>query len=157
MIKGKVEGKNHPEIFPMQMEDIDMVCSLDLATFGADRSYFLKRRFHFYPALCKVAKAGERIEGFIMGHYGHKGISVGPWVASGMLESPLILLQALALEVPEASITLGCLEANQQAVQLLRSQAFTERPDSPWRMVYGEDVQFGMVEQNYAIGSPAKG
>ena len=155
--RGSLQGRQHAYVQPMRTDDLQDVYTLDRATFGADRSFFLQRRLHFYPALCKVARSDGRLLGFCMGRIGHLGISVGPWVASAEMESPHDLLDTLALEAPGAPLAVGCLVANEKAVETLRRLDFVENPTSPWRMACGELEHPGNVTQNFAIGSPAKG
>jgi ribosomal protein S18 acetylase RimI-like enzyme len=155
--RGSLKGQSHAHVNAMHSADLKEVFALDAETFGADRSFFIQRRLQVYPTLCKVARINGKIEGYILGRIGHLGISAGPWVATARLERPLDLLEALALEAPLTPLALGCLSDNTKAVESLHSLGFVESPTSPWRMAFGRLLQPGMVEQNFAIGSPAKG
>jgi GNAT superfamily N-acetyltransferase len=42
---GKVPGKTYPHVQDMSPADLDTVCGIDFEAFGADRSFFLRRRF----------------------------------------------------------------------------------------------------------------
>ncbi len=46
------------EIRGMRPGDLDADCSLDAEPFGADRRFFLERRFRTYPEAAFVAEAG---------------------------------------------------------------------------------------------------
>ena len=172
---GTIAGRRHSSVRPMAAADLDAVCALDRAAFGADRRFFLARRLARAPALCKVLERDGRIDGYLFGRPVEGGVSVGPWAARPELEQPARLLEALALESGEPRIGLGILESNEAALEAARSLGLTARRDSPWRMTrVWEDtcvspdtralssrpehtVALGASPLAYAIGSPAKG
>jgi hypothetical protein len=71
--------------------------------------------------------------------------------------NPTALLKALAQEAGGRSITIGVLDTNQKACQLVRALGFVERTDSPWRMTKGIRKDLGASPACYAIGSAANG
>jgi ribosomal protein S18 acetylase RimI-like enzyme len=136
---------------------LEAVFLLDTQAFGDDRRFFLRRRLAQHPQLCRVMEEQGRINGFIMGRRGPGFFTAGPWVSTSSAGQAAALLHSLTFESGEQAIEVGVLDANSAAVQLLRSLGFVERPDSPWRMLRGEDGTPGLSSLAYAIGSAAKG
>jgi hypothetical protein len=139
----------------MRPDDLPAVFELDFGAFGDDRSFFLRRRFQFFPQFCRVLERNGRIHGFIMAKRVENLIRVGPIVVEGN-EPPVGLLEALP-ESPDDKLALGVLESHPRAAQWLRSLGYTEEPNPPWRMVYGSGDPPGFSESAWAIGTPAKG
>ena len=154
---GRLAGKQHDEVRPMQAEDLPEVNDLDRQAFGAERSFFLTRRLNIYPELAKILVYDGKIAGFIQGRRGEGWLAAGPWVAAECAKDPAKLLETFAYETGGISLSLGVLECNQPAVKLLRSLGFAERVDSPWRMACGPLSGLGMSSGCYALGSAAKG
>lgn len=160
---GTLQGRDHPHVRTMQPEDLDAVCALDRLAFGADRSFFLKRRLARAPKLCKVLEQDGQIGGFVVGQPGETRVSAGPWVVRPEVARPADLLESLVLEAGQATIGLGILESNAAAVEAARALGLTAHPDSPWRMVLelsgpsSNPGTLGASPMAYAIGSPAKG
>jgi ribosomal protein S18 acetylase RimI-like enzyme len=160
---GTLTGQAHRHVRPMTGADLNAVCALDREAFGADRGFFLERRLAQDPALCKVLVQDGQIGGFVLGRRVEGQVSAGPWVVRPEVERPADLLEAIAAEAEGCRLSLGVLESNQLAARAVRALGFTERADSPWRMVLGPsgasrvpDV-LGASPLAYAIGSPAKG
>jgi ribosomal protein S18 acetylase RimI-like enzyme len=162
---GVLQGRDHPHVRPMHSEDLDAICALDRAAFGADRRFFLTRRLVQGPTLCRVLEQEGQIAGYILGRRAGESLSAGPWVVHPEVERPADLLASLALEAGENTIGLGTLESNTAAVETARALGFTARADSPWRMVRvvpgartpGQMGVLGASPLAYAVGSPAKG
>jgi hypothetical protein len=125
--------------------------------FGADRSFFLKRRWEMFPELSLVLVEGEKMAGFILGRRGEGWLSAGPWVVKKGASHPVYLLENLAGQAKDDYFSVGILESNQAAVELVHSLGFTERPNILWRMVLGESSELGSSPQCYAVGTAAKG
>ena len=154
---GKLAGEQHPQIRLMQPEDLLAVFALDKWAFGADRSFFLRRRLELFPKLCKVMKIGGKIAGYIQGRCGEGWVSAGPWVMAAGVTEAECLLKSLACEVGNLSISVGVLENNTPAAELLQILGFTIREDSPWRMALGPSNNLGASHACCAVGSAAKG
>ena len=154
---GELDGVDHAEVRPMQLADLPQVIALDRRTFGADRSFFLRRRWELYPELSLVMVENDELAGYILGRRGEGWVSTGPWVVEKNARHPFFLLENLAGEVKGEHISVGILECNLEAVNLVRSLGFVERPNSPWRMALGEASHLGVSMQCYAVGSAAKG
>ena len=75
---GKVNGKPHPQVRPMLEKDLPVVFDLDQRYFGADRGFFLARRWNLFPELSKVLVEDDRVTGFILGRWGEG------WMAAGL-------------------------------------------------------------------------
>ena len=154
---GNLKGKKSSHVRRMNVGDLDQVLALDKDSFGADRSFFLKRRLELFPELSYVMENGRRITGFIMGRGGKNWIAAGPWVVDELDENPVDLLNAFALEGSDRPISIGILDCNPQACRSVQSLGFVARTDSPWRMAFGSKASLGVSPQCYAVGSAAKG
>jgi GNAT superfamily N-acetyltransferase len=151
------KGKPSPHVRQMVVSDLEQVFGLDRLSFGADRTFFLRRRLEIYPELSYVLMDGERVTGFILGRKGEGWVSAGPWVISEGAKNPTELLKSFALQAGDLPISLGVLECNRQACDLVRSLGFVERTDSPWRMALGDSADLGISPKCLAVGSAAKG
>jgi hypothetical protein len=146
-----------PYTIPMAENTIQEVIDLDLTVFGADRSFFLKRRLDRYPHLCKVLKREGRIIGYIQGHEAEDIVCAGPWIVKQEEKDPLSLLRALAADTGGRKIRIGVLAINTFAVSVIQSIPGIESQKSSWRMCRGDMSSLGMLGGCYGIGSPAKG
>ncbi len=154
---GDISPKPHLRVRKMTGDDLASVFTIDRKAFGADRSYFLKKRFENWSDACLVYHDNATLHGFITGRHYNGGIAIGPWIADEVLPDPLCLLQAVAANTGETSLHLSVLEINTAAVKLLRDAGFSERDDLHWRMVYGIPGTLGQSTRCYAVGALAKG
>ena len=154
---GNLTGKKSSHVRRMTVGDLDQVFALDNESFGADRSFFLKRRLELFPELSFVMVNSTRLTGFILGRGGKNWVTAGPWVVDESDNNPTDLLNAFALEGSGRPISIGILDSNQQACRLVRSLGFVARADSPWRMASGSSADLGVSPYCYAVGSAAKG
>jgi len=154
---GRLPGRLDQRVRRMTAGDLDQVCALDHLSFGADRSFFLKRRYKLFPQLSFVMMNEDEVIGYILGRCHPGRLSAGPWVMREGAGDLPVLLQAVALEAGEQTISLGVLDLNREAIDLLHSMGFMESMDSPWRMVWGKDNYLGASTRCFAIGSAAKG
>jgi ribosomal protein S18 acetylase RimI-like enzyme len=154
---GSCIAQPHPQVRPMLQADLGDLFHLDKIAFGADRSYFLERRFQHWPKACAVYQKEGKLAGFITGRNFSGGVAVGPWIVTDAVESPLRMLQAIAMFSGENILHLSVLENNTAAVKLLRDSGFTERDDTHLRMVYGKPGTLGQSIECFAIGALSKG
>jgi ribosomal protein S18 acetylase RimI-like enzyme len=154
---GHMAGRLHQNVRRMKTSDLDQVVALDREAFGEDRSFFLQRRLDIFPKFSYVLLQGERITGYILGREGEGWISAGPWVVEEGAADPLDLLHAFTLEAGDRPISVGILDTNHQACELLLSVGFERHANSPWRMALGASNDVGTSLRCYAIGSAAKG
>ena len=154
---GNLVGVPSSRVRPMGVRDLEQVFKLDKMSFGADRSFFIKRRMEIFPELSWVLMDGEKVAGFILGRAGEGWVSAGPWVMGENVENPVELLHSFALQAGERPISIGILDANLLACDLVRSLGFTARDDSPWRMAFGNSDDLGASPGCFAVGSAAKG
>jgi ribosomal protein S18 acetylase RimI-like enzyme len=154
---GKVEGKSHAEVHLMQEKDLPIIFDLDRQHFGADRSFFLRRRWTLFPELSKVMVEEGQVKGYILGRRGEGWVAAGPWVVEPGIKHPQQLLEALAVAIGDQMFSIGILESNLIAVEIIRSYHFVERSDSPWRMTLGVDERLGASPGCLAVGTAAKG
>ncbi|HEX9935173.1 MAG TPA: GNAT family N-acetyltransferase, partial [bacterium] len=147
----------HPNVRHMTEADLVKVLRLDRDAFGADRSFFLLRRFRMHPELCHIFVQSMDVYGYLFGRRGNHLVSFGPWYCDSHVSFPAALLQNAAAEVEGMRIGVGVLETNGNAIECIRSIGLEERPDPPWRMVLGQVDRLGMSERLYAIGSAATG
>ena len=154
---GYLPGELDQPVRRMRSSDLSQVSAFDCANFGPDRRFFLERRFQLFPELSYIMTSGDELTGYILGREGRGWLSAGPWVMRVGAGNLVALLRAIALQAEGRPISLGILDVNQEAIQLVHSLGFTERPDSPWRMVWGKGGELGTSPACYAIGSAAKG
>jgi GNAT superfamily N-acetyltransferase len=154
---GNLTGEKSSQVRRMGVGDLKQVVAVDRASFGADRSFYLKRRLELYPELSYVMVNGGRITGFILGRGGKNWTSAGPWIVDELEENPADLLNAFALKSGDRPISIGILDSNQKACRLVQALGFVARTDSPWRMASGNSTDLGASPNCYAIGSAAKG
>jgi ribosomal protein S18 acetylase RimI-like enzyme len=155
---GSLSGAPSSRVRAMRSEDFAAVCSLDRNAFGADRSFFLRKRLGENPELANVRIDDDRITGYIFGRRRDTLIWAGPWWVERISGGGAELLQSFALGAQGAAISLGILEKNAGAVALVRALGFEDKPEASLRMVRGavEDAP-GLSPDLFAIGTPAKG
>jgi ribosomal protein S18 acetylase RimI-like enzyme len=155
---GSLSGFPSSRVRAMRSEDFAAVCALDRNAFGADRSFFLRKRLAENPGLANVRIANDRITGYIFGRRRASLIWAGPWWVERKSGDGAELLQSFALGAQGKTISLGILETNAGAVALVRALGFKEKPEASFRMVRGavEDAP-GLSPDLFAIGTPAKG
>jgi ribosomal protein S18 acetylase RimI-like enzyme len=147
----------HPQVRPMIDTDLPEVFHLDKIAFGADRSYFLQKRSHYWPRACLVFLHDGKVVGFLTGRNFSGGVAVGPWIVTEEVENPLSMLQALSFSSGENMMHVNALEINPAAVKLLRDSGFKERDDIHMRMVFGKSGTLGQSIQCFGIGALSKG
>jgi hypothetical protein len=141
----------------MEAHHLPEVFALDCEAFGADRRFFLGRRWSLFPELGRVLVEDGQVTGYILGRRGEGWLAAGPWVVMQHVPSPERLLFSLAQQAGDTPVSLGVLDLNQSACALLGSLGFVPRPTSPWRMALGPDEHLGASPGCYAVGSAAKG
>jgi GNAT superfamily N-acetyltransferase len=154
---GTMPGRNSSFVRPMIRADLEEIAAVDRVAFHADRHRYLERRLGFFPKLCKTLVLENRVAGYIMCQPGIGVTSVGPWVVPESVESPLDLLESIALEARDSRLRIGVLECNSRAVRLFRSIDTLEETTPSFRMIFGEETPLGISSQLFAIGSAAKG
>jgi len=154
---GTLEGKTSEGVRMMTPTDLETVGAIDRSAFGADRSFFIKRRLLLFPQLCLIQTDENRITGFIMGQPGNEVVTVGPWFVGNESIDPRVLLHTLAHNCSGQKLRMGILESNAPAAALMRSLKTFKETESSWRMVLGPDIGLGGSPGLYAVGTPAKG
>ena len=158
---GNVHNGSNSCVRNMEDGDLKTVTKIDREVFRGDRGFFIERRLHMYPRLCKVFEFRKEIVGFIMGRPGRDMFWLGPWVMINEdIDHPEDLLRSFAMEAGNSKIILGVLEMNKQAVMKIQTLGFIEHSNPPWRMMFGiskDSMETDWSSKIYAIGSPAKG
>jgi len=154
---GSIRGRSNPRVRPMRKKDLESVFNLDLAAFGADRSFFLNRQFSLNPELSKVLEENGNVRGYILGRRSSGLVWAGPWYADERVEQPEHLLESFAVEAAGSPTGVGILEVNNPAVSLVRSLGFSPCPNPSWRMVMGTSDRLGLAGSLIAVGSAARG
>jgi ribosomal protein S18 acetylase RimI-like enzyme len=154
---GMVRGALHPHVRPMRVQDLDTVCALDRQWWGADRTFFLVRRWQLYPDLCHVLEQGGAIQGYVLARRRGGKLWVGPWGAAAHVERPEALLEALAVADGIVPIHAGVLASSCRAVTAFDHLGFDLAVEPPWRMVCGPDTETGRSMEMLANGTSAKG
>lgn len=154
---GTLQFKPHPLVRPMTAADLSAVFAFDRQAWGADRSFFLRKRFEQHPDLAFIQEREGVASAYVFGRRHGNAVTVGPWLASESVSDPLGLLEMLAGQTGDSVLNIGVLECNSRAVKCLEQAGFEKRDDVPWRMVLGRDTGLGRSPVCFAIGSPAKG
>ena len=145
---------------PMRRADLDAVCSLDLRWWGADRSFFLRRRWQLYPGLCHVLDAGGGIDGYLFGRQRPAGLWIGPWAAASHVPQPESLVQALAGSTAVGAgvpVHAGVLASSHRGRAALERLGLVAGSDAPRRMLCGLQAALGDDARILANGTSAKG
>ena len=155
---GAVAGAPQPNVRAMGHRDLEAVLRLDRRAFGADRGFFLTRRFACCPELAYVGLGPDgEIAAYVLARRAGDGIAVGPWVSHPHAGDAAAVVRALARASGEAPLTMGVLAANPDALDAARGLGLRERADPPWRMALGPSAALGASGSAYAIGAPSKG
>ena len=154
---GRIPGRADPAVRPMRESDLDAVSRLDRRAFGADRSFFLRRRLQLYPELGKVLNEDGEVRGFILGRRRPGLVWAGPWYADPRVTEPERLLRSLALESEGSDLGLGILDRGTHALSIASALGFRQKPNPSWRMVLGDSDGPGLAPELLAIGTAAKG
>jgi ribosomal protein S18 acetylase RimI-like enzyme len=157
-LKGALRPLPSPDVRPMTFGDLEEVTALDREAFGADRSFFLKRRFRLYPDLCSVQVAGGSLTAYLFGRRRGPLVWAGPWWVRPGGGDPSALLRAFGLGSDASEVLLGILETHPAALALVRSLGFQESPKPSIRMARGDLTgSVGLSPALMAVGSAAKG
>jgi ribosomal protein S18 acetylase RimI-like enzyme len=154
---GKVRGALHPHVRPMRADDLDAVCRLDRKWWGADRAFFLKRRWRLHGDLCHVLEQDGVIQGYVLARRRGDRLWIGPWCAATHVERPEVLLEALAEPGLIVQMHAGVLASNARAIRAFDLSGFEVAAEPPWRMVCGPDGALGRSIEVLANGTSAKG
>ncbi len=154
---GVVRGVSHAHVRPMLAEDLAAVCALDGQWWGADRTFFLTRRWHLYPALCRVLESDGLITGYVFARRRGEKLWLGPWGAAACVERPEALLEALAEPDGNVHIHAGALASSLRAIRAFAHLGLAPVTDPPWRMVWGPGTGLGRGTEILANGTSAKG
>jgi ribosomal protein S18 acetylase RimI-like enzyme len=154
---GTVRGALDAHVRPMRVQDLDAVCRLDRQWWGADRTFFLTRRWHLYPDLCHVLVQDGVIQGYVQARRRGDKLWIGPWCATSLVERPEALLEALTEPDVIVHIHAGVLASSARAIRALNHLGLEFSPEPPWRMVCGPNSALGRSIEVLANGTSAKG
>ncbi len=153
-----LSGAQTEKVRPMAPSDLDEVLAIDRKAFGADRSFFLRRRLKLYPELSSVQFENGGLTGYLFGRRRGGLVWAGPWWVSPGTSDPSALLRAFGAGTGASDLLMGVLESNTTAVSLARALGLRERGHASVRMVLGDPVAaIGLSPDLMAIGSAAKG
>ncbi len=155
--QGKVIHHPTPRVRGMLSADLPILFELDKQLFGEDRSFFLNHLFENNGDLCKIILNEDKICGYIIARDRKDEISVGPWMCNSGPEDAKALLTSLSKKTEDKPVRMGIYKDQSEAMTLARTLKLAHRENSPWHMVWGEDIRLGQSESLYAIGSAAKG
>ncbi|MDD8027483.1 MAG: GNAT family N-acetyltransferase [Acidobacteriota bacterium] len=155
--RGLIPASRETGVRPLEPADLPMVLTIDRLAFGADRSFFLRRRLAQYPELAWIRTDGKRIKGYIFGRRRNGFAWAGPWWSAEPDGGDEALLRGFALGSGDIAIQAGILDTNARAVELVRSLGFVEKPNPSRRMVMGAGNPVGIHPSLLAIGTAGKG
>jgi hypothetical protein len=145
---------------PMRAADLEQVCALDRQWWGADRGWFLRRRFMLHPDLCYVLPDGadrHAIAGYLMARRRVGRLWIGPWCVAEEVERPEALLAALASDGQAVPFHAGALAGSARARQAFVRLGWVPSDDAPWRMLWGAPCALAQRPEVLANGTSAKG
>lgn len=154
---GTVRGVLHAHVRPMAARDLDAVCVLDRGWWGADRAFFLRRRWQLHGGLCHVLVQDGAIQGYVLARRRGDRLWIGPWCAAAHVEKPEALIDALAPPGDSVQVHAGVLASSARAIDALGRSDLQRAADPPWRMVHGLDRGLGRGAEVLANGTSAKG
>jgi len=144
-------------VFCMRESDVEEVARFDSRYFGADRLRVLLSLYRDQPETCFVARAGQRLLGYLMSRRVSGVNRVGPWVSADPDVAGRLLnacVEAVGGEGTE--LRLGMPVLNRDGVVLMEKMGFQLRSKSV-RMVWGKPGHRGDVAGIFGIGGPEKG
>ena len=130
------------------------VAAFDAECFGDDRVSMLRLLLRHARTACRL-RTGGSVRAYAIALPSASGVQIGPWIGED-LEAATVVLRSVLREIPGIPVGLGVPCVNREAVELLTSLGFQQRPSS-LRMVYGEPQGRGLPERVFAIGSGATG
>lgn len=154
---GAVFAASHAHVRKMRAGDLDAVCRFDRAWWGADRSFFLKRRWRLHGDLCHVMERRGVIEGYVLGRRRGAKVWIGPWCVAAHVDEPEALLMALAEPGAHVQVHAGVLASSARAMRAFDRLGLDLAAEPPWRMLYGPDDALGRNTEVLANGTSAKG
>lgn len=154
---GTVRGVLHAHVRPMTARDLDAVCVLDRAWWGADRTFFLRRRWQLHGDLCHVLVQDGAIQGYVLARRRGDKLWIGPWCAAAHVDQPEALIDALAAPGVSVQVHAGVLASSARAIHALGRLGLQLGEDPPWRMVCGVNTALGRGTDVLANGTSAKG
>lgn len=134
--------------------DLPEVAAFDAEFFGDDRVSMLRLLLRRAKAACRLSTGGS-VRAYAIALPSASGVQIGPWIGEN-LEAANRVLRSVLSEIPGVAVGLGVPCVNREAVELLTSLGFQQRPSS-LRMVCGEAQGRGLPEHVFAIGSGAMG
>lgn len=155
--RGRMAPGRGAGLWPMGYGDLPKVLAIDLRAFGADRSFFLRRRLDQYPDLAWIRLEEGRIVGYIFGRRREGFCWAGPCWSADAGRHAVCLLRGFAIGAGNADIQVGVLDINTWAVALMRQLGFEEKREPSRRMVLGEGDPVGLEPDLLAIGTAGKG
>ncbi len=155
--RGRIPPSRGAGVWPMGYGDLPKVSAIDLRAFGADRSFFLKRRLDQYPELAWVRLKEGRIVGYIFGRRREGFCWPGPIWSADAGRHAAFLLRGFAMGAGDVDIQVGVLDINTRAVALMRRLGFEEKREPSRRMALGEGDPVGLQPGLLAIGTAGKG
>ncbi len=154
---GRIEPACESGVRPMRQADLTRVLTIDRVAFGADRSFFLRRRLDKNPELAWIRTDGSRILGYAFGRRRQAFAWAGPTWAPEGTEDPAAILRGFAEGAGDIDIQAGVLDVNSRAMDIFRSLSFVEKPHSSHRMILGQGEPVGLHPSLFSIGTAAKG
>lgn len=154
---GTLRGVRHAGVRPMHAGDLDTVCRLDRDWWGADRGFFLRRRWRLHQDLCHVLEQEGAIQGYVLARRRGEKLWIGPWCAAQHVEEPEALLGALAEPDAAVQVHAGVLASSARAIRALDNLGLAPGAEPPWRMAYGPGPGPGRRGEALANGTSAKG
>jgi ribosomal protein S18 acetylase RimI-like enzyme len=154
---GRVQASLDSGVRPMECADLARVLTIDRVAFGADRSFFLRRRLDKNPELAWIRTDGSRITGYVFGRRRRSFAWAGPMWVPEQADEPAAILRGFAEGAGDTDIQAGVLDIHDRAISLFRSLGFAEKLHPSRRMNLGQGEPVGLHAALLSIGTAAKG
>jgi ribosomal protein S18 acetylase RimI-like enzyme len=152
--RGNLDESNSVDILGLDKITFDNLAKFDQKYFGGDRKSILKSRYDKYSKFGRVSVNGDNIEGYLMSFPKKDNIYIGPWIMFHEQINGVKLLSSILEAKKSDKFTIGVLENNKIALEILRSFKFTQYSYSI-RMRYGKKRSLSNVI--YGIAGPDRG
>jgi hypothetical protein len=152
--EGNLDRIHNKNILSLDKIELDNLVRFDQKFFGGNRYFILKSRYDKYSKLGKVLINGDKIEGYLMSVPKGDNISIGPWIMADEQKNGLKLLSSIVEAQKSKKYTIGVLETNKIALEILRSLNFFQYSYSI-RMIFGNERL--LPKAIYGIAGPDRG
>jgi GNAT superfamily N-acetyltransferase len=153
-VAGRVGRPPAADVKPAGEAELKAIADYDLPVFGEDRRVLLSTLLRRQPLVARVAVAGSKIAGFVLGREGRRATQVGPLIAEDA-DIAISLLQA-ALAAIEGPVFIDVPDRHAKVQAWLAERGFTVQRGY-MRMLLGRSKPLDDPRRVMAITGPEFG